>query len=320
VAGYEVAMRAGPALHESYGYYHGSGSWTALGAAAASGRLFGLSEDQLTEALGIAEYHGPLAPIMRCVEHPGMVKDGIGWGAAAGVAAAQLAAEGFTGLPSVLDTLPDAAEDFGREYKILDLYFKPHACCRWAQPAVDAILQIRDRNPIAAAEVRAIRLVTFEAATRLGPVLPATTEEAQYSLAWPAAAALVDGRVGPEQISEARLADPRIRELARRVGTAVSPELERRFPAETLCEVEVHMRDGTVFRSGIRGARGDPADPLTADELRDKFFGLAGPVVGAERADRVASTVEALESCGIEDLLTLLRSPATVRTGARARR
>jgi 2-methylcitrate dehydratase PrpD len=312
VAGYEVAMRAGPALHDAYGYYHGSGSWAALGAAAASGRLFELTQEQLTHALGIAEYHGPLAPIMRCVEHPGMVKDGIGWGAAAGVSAAQLAGAGFTGLPSVFDVRPEAAGDIGRAYKILDLYFKPHACCRWAQPAIEGIRRLRDRHAIDAAAVQSVRLLTFEAATRLGPVLPATTEEAQYSLAWPIAAALVDGWVGPEQVSEARLADPRIRDLARRVEAAVSPDLERRFPAEALCEIEVRMRDGAAYRSGVCGAQGDPADPLTADQLREKFRRLAEPVVSGDRTEQIERTVDTLEARKIEDLLALLRAPGMV--------
>jgi len=315
VAGYEVAMRAGPALHQAYGYYHGSGSWAALGAAAAAGKLLGLTEEQLTDAAGIAEYHGPLAPIMRCVEHPGMVKDGIGWGAAAGVSAAQLAACGFTGLPSVFDVHPEAA-DFGGGYKILELYFKPHACCRWAQPAVDAIGRIRERHPFDPGAVAGVRLATFEAATRLGPVLPATTEEAQYSLAWPIAAALVDGCVGPEQVSEARLGDPRIRDLAQRVDATVSPELERRFPAETLCAIEIQMQDGTVFRSGVCGARGDPADPLSPGELRDKFRRLAEPVIGAERTARVEAALETLESGSVEDLLAPLRTPEPARMEA----
>jgi 2-methylcitrate dehydratase PrpD len=312
VAGYEVAMRAGPALHDAYGYYHGSGSWAALGAAAASGRLFELTQEQLTHALGIAEYHGPLAPIMRCVEHPGMVKDGIGWGAAAGVSAAQLAGAGFTGLPSVFDVRPEAAGDIGRAHEILDLYFKPHACCRWAQPAIEGIRRLRERHAIDAAAVQSVRLLTFEASTRLGPVLPVTTEEAQYSLAWPIAAALVDGWVGPEQVSEARLADPRIRDLARRVEAAVSPDLERRFPAEALCEIEVRMRDGAAYRSGVCGGQGDPADPLTADELREKFRRLAEPVVGGDRTEQIERTVDTLEARKIEDLLALLRAPGMV--------
>lgn len=312
VAGYEIAMRAGPALHDAYNYYHGSGSWAALGAAAASGMLLGLTEDQLIHALGIAEYHGPLAPIMRCVEHPGMVKDGIGWGAATGVSAAQLARAGFTGLPSIFDIRPAAAEGIGRAYKILDLYFKPHACCRWAQPAIEGVRRLHERHPIDPAAVRNVRLITFEAATRLGPVLPANTEEAQYSLAWPVAAALVDGRVGPEQVSGARLADPRIRDLAQRVEAAVSSDLERRFPAEALCEVELLMHDGTIYRSGVCGARGDPSDPLSADELRDKFRRLAEPVIGPERAEAVERTVASLEAGGTEDLLVLIRAPASV--------
>jgi 2-methylcitrate dehydratase PrpD len=307
VAGYEVAMRAGPALHEAYGHYHGSGSWGALGAAAACGKLLGLTADRLTHALGIAEYHAPLAPIMRCVESPGMVKDGIAWGAAAGVAAAQLAAEGFTGLPSVFDAQSAAAEDFGRGYKMLDLYFKPYACCRWAQPALEAIRRIRERRPVEAAAVREIRILTFEAATRLGPVLPDTTEEAQYSLAWPIAAALVDGCVGPEQVAEPRLGDPRIRDLAGRVGAVVSPDLERRFPAEALCDVEIVMRDGTTYRSGACGARGDPADPLSEADLREKYRRLAGTVVGDARARRIEQLVDRLEERSIEELLAELR-------------
>lgn len=311
VAGYEVAMRAGLALQGHYRYYHSSGAWGALGSAAAAGTLLGLTETQLTHAIGIAEYHAPLTPVTRCVEHPGMVKDGVAWGAAAGMSAAQLAGMGFTGIPSVFETSPRIIEDLGQTYKVLDLYFKPHACCRWAQPAVEGVRRIRERHHVNADAVESVRVITFEAATRLGPVLPANTEEAQYSLAWPIAAALVDGWVGPEQVSEARLADPRIRGLAQRVEASVSPELERRFPAEALCEIEVRMRDGAAYRSHVCGARGDPADPLSADELREKFRRLATPVIGAERAERLERVVETLESQRVEDLLALLRTPGT---------
>lgn len=309
VSGYEIAMRAGQALQDAYRYYHSSGAWGALGAAAASGRLLGLTAGRLTHALGIAEYHAPLTPVMRCVEHPGMVKDGVGWGAMTGVAAVQLAADGFTGLPSVFDERPDATADLGSAYKILDLYFKPHACCRWAHPAIEAVRRIRERHPLDLAAIKTVRVLTFDAATRLGPVLPATTEEAQYSLAWPIAASLVDGWVGPEQVSEARLADPRIRDFAERVQAAVSPELDRRFPAEALCELDIVLRDGTVYSSGVCGAKGDPADPLTEDELRVKFRRLAEPVVGRERAGRMEHAVDTLDTRSTEDLLTELRAP-----------
>jgi 2-methylcitrate dehydratase PrpD len=161
--------------------------------------------------------------------------------------------------------------------------------------------------------VERVRIHTFEAATHLGPVWPRTTEEAQYSLAWPVAAALVDGRVGPEQVSAPRLEDARLRALASKVDAVVAVEIDRRFPAEALCEVEILMRDGTVHRSGICGAKGDPADPLTDDALRSKYHDLADPVVGLETALRLEGLVDDLDHlAGIEDLLLLLRSPVTL--------
>jgi 2-methylcitrate dehydratase PrpD len=316
-AGYEVAIRAGIALHASYRYYHGSGAWGALGAAAAAGRLLGLTADQLTNALGIAEYHGPLAPIMRCVEHPAMVKDGIGWGAMAGVSAALLAREGFTGLPTVLDAHPDLASDLGRDYKIMALYFKPHPCCRWAQPPIEGVRRILERTTVIPDAIARIRIRTFEAATRLGPVWPETTEEAQYSLAWPVAAVLVDGEMGPEQVLAARLRDPRIRTLASRVEAVVSPDLEARFPAEALCEVEIVTRDGTAYRSGVCAARGDPADPLTDAELREKFRTLASPVIGPSGAGNVERAVEALDQAPeLSALFAPLRSTGRAHLAA----
>ncbi len=317
VAGYEAAIRAGIALHASYRDYHGSGAWGAIGAAAAAGRLLGLNVDQLTHALGIAEYHGPLAPIMRCVEHPAMVKDGIGWGAMAGITAALLARDGFTGLPTVLDARPEVASDLGRAYKILELYFKPHPCCRWSQPAIEGVHRILEQGAVAPGAVAGVRVHTFEAATHLGPVWPRTTEEAQYSLAWPVAAALVDGDVGPDQVLGSRLEDPRIRAVASVVEAVVSANLEARFPAEALSEVEIVMKDGTTYRSGVCAARGEPATPLSDDELERKFRNLVSPVIGPDGAAQVQRAVEGLDQApDLTALLEPLRLPGGVRLAA----
>jgi len=327
VVGFEVAIRAGVALHASYHDYHGSGAWGALGAAAAAGKILGLTVGQLTNALGIAEYHGPRAPVMRCVEHPAMVKDGIGWGAMAGVSAALLAQEGFTGIPTVLDAHPDVASDLGRDYKIMELYFKPHSCCRWAQPPIEGARRIIERVPVSPEAIERICVYTFEAATHLGVVWPRTTEEAQYSHAWPVAAALVDGCVGPDQVVGTRLADARIRRLASKVEMVVSPELEARFPAEALCDVEIVTKDGMVCRSGICGARGDPGNPLTDTALRDKFRALAAPVIGPDGAGEVERAVEGLDQApGLGALLEPLRENRSNRgrsrghAGSKARR
>ncbi len=113
-----------------------------MGAAAAAAKLLGLGSSETRHALGIAEYHAPMAPAMRGVASPAMVKAAIGWGSMGSVGAALLAQKGFTGVPSILGSEGhgELVATLGKEFKMMGLYFKPYACCRWAQPAVDGTL------------------------------------------------------------------------------------------------------------------------------------------------------------------------------------
>src|SRR5213075_575372 len=116
------------------------------------------------EALGIAEYHGPRSQMMRCIAHPTMVKDGSGWGALAGVSAAYLARDGFTGAPAV--TVEDEAhaalwDELGHRWRILEQYFKPYPVCRWAQPAMEAALSLQRSESFAAADIEHIANESF---------------------------------------------------------------------------------------------------------------------------------------------------------------
>jgi len=99
--GYEIALRAGMALHTTSRDYHTSGAWNALGAAAVTARRLGLGSEATRHALGIAEYYGPRSQMMRGIAHPTMLKDGSGWGALVGVSAGLLSQAGFTGAPAV---------------------------------------------------------------------------------------------------------------------------------------------------------------------------------------------------------------------------
>jgi len=84
--GYEVAYRSGLAMHATCADYHTSGAWTAVGVAAAGAKLLGLDKEQLRHAMGIAEYHGPRSQMMRCIDFPSMLRDGVGWGSPPGSA------------------------------------------------------------------------------------------------------------------------------------------------------------------------------------------------------------------------------------------
>jgi 2-methylcitrate dehydratase PrpD len=184
VVGYEVALRAGVALHHTASDYHTSGAWGALGAAAVTARALGLDAAQTRHALGIAEYHGPRSPMMRCIDHPTMLKDGSGWGSMSGVLAGRLAAAGFTGAPALTvegDNVVSEWANLGQTWLTRDLYFKPYACCRWAQPAVEGACALVAEHRLAPTDIAEIVVHTFEAATRLTVTRPVNTEQAQHS-------------------------------------------------------------------------------------------------------------------------------------------
>ncbi len=310
VVGYEVAIRAGIAQHATCPDYHTSGAWNALGVAAIAARLGGFDEARFRHALGIAEYHGPRSQMMRCIDHPTMLKDGSGWGAMTGLSAAELAALGFTGAPALVVEGEGAAHlwaDLGSRWRIMEMYFKPYPVCRWAQPPVEAALGLMRQHAIQPGDIRAITVETFHEACRLDQFRPGSTEEAQYSLPFPVAAALVRGRLAPEDISGAALSDPAILAMSEKITLVEAADLNAKFPAERFARVTLALADGRVLKSEATPARGDAERPLSPAEIVAKFHEIAEPALGAPGAHRLRETIEALPRAGsVAGLLDLL--------------
>ncbi len=301
VVGYEVATRAGIALHATAPDYHTSGAWGAVGCAALGARLLGLSRTQSYEALGIGEYHGPRSQMMRVIDHPTMLKDGSGWGAMAGVSAAYLAADGFTGAPAVTVTDPAAAEiwsDLGSRWLITDQYFKPHPVCRWAQPAVEAVLELTQANNVTASDVVSVVVYTFHEAARLATAHPETTEQAQYSLPFPVAAAIVRQQLGAEEITATALTDPDICRIAGLVEMVEDDDHNQAFPANRYARVHITLADGRVLMSNDTAPRGDSDNHLGDDEMLWKYRQFAKPVLGRSHAEQVEQAVAGLGAEG----------------------
>ena len=268
--GYEVALRAGLVLHDTAADYHSSGAWNALGAAAVGARRLGLDTTETWHALGVAEYSAPRAPMMRAIAHPTMVKDSSAWGAQAGVAAALLAAGGFTGAPAALLQADEAWADLGSSWRLLEQYFKPYPLCRWAQPAVWAVLGLVRERPVEPDQIAEVRVTTFEEATRLHSYDVDTTEKAQYSLPFAVAAVLVHGALEPSHVVLAG-AHQETAQLMSRVRLVRSVEMSAEFPAVRRAEVQIVLEDGSSLTSGPTTAPGDPEDPLTDSDLSAKF-------------------------------------------------
>lgn len=314
VMGYEIATRAGIALHATACDYHSSGAWNALACAALGARFLKLDESQTRHALGIAEYNGPRSQIMRCVDHPTMVKDGSGWGAVTGLNAAYLAEDGFTGAPALTVESAEVAEiwlDLGSRWRIHEQYFKAYPVCRWAQPAIEAARSLQKTHQVVADSIHHIEVFTFHEGTRLATRCPETTEEAQYSLPFPVAAALVRQQVGAGEVTGDALRDPSILRLSSSMILTESETYNARFPAERWAQAAFVLNDGTRLLSEPSIARGNPENPLNDDEIAEKFDVLAKPVLGIDRAERIKTLISRLADApeALTELRQLLFDP-----------
>lgn len=316
VVGYELGGRLGKALHATVSDYHTSGAWIAPAVAAACGRILGLDAGRVRHAMGIAEYHGPRSQMMRCIDHPTMVKDGSGWGAMAGVSAALLARDGFTGAPALTLESEEAAphwEDLGDDWIILDQYIKPYPVCRWAQSPIAGIFQLKREHDIRVQDVERIRIETFHEATRLATRLPKTTEEAQYSVPYPCAIAMVRGEIQAGDIINVsgNMQNPDVLRMCKSLVMEEHPEANAAFPRTRLARVSVDMKDGTTAQTGWLRPEWDSTDPPTEAQLVAKYHDLSDPVVGSARAHKIRESVFGLSRRGSSagDLVSALAAP-----------
>lgn len=313
VIGYELATRAGIALHETVPDYHTSGAWVALACAALGARAMRMDEHHCREAMGIAEYHGPRSQMMRAIDHPTMVKDGSGWGSMAGLSAAYLAADGFTGAPALTVEDGDVAHlwsDLGERWRIREQYFKAYPVCRWAQPPVEAVLQLLRDHTVDIGQIDHLEVSSFHEAIRLATPRPTTTEEAQYSLPWAIAAAAVRGKIGVEEITESAFIDPEIVRLAGSVVMTEEEGFNRLFPERRFARVTMVLSDGSRIISSDTEAMGDPEAPMTDAQLIPKFRSLSEPVVGEGRA---AELIDLIQTVGTgqrtQDYVRMMTAP-----------
>lgn len=299
--GYEVAGRAALSLHASVSDYHTSGAWNGLGVAAMAARLRRQDAAVLREALGIAEFWGPRSQMMREIANPTMLHDGSGMGAMTGLMAALMAERGMTGAPAITVEAPEAAPhwaDLGTVWQMPLQYVKPYPICRWAHGAIDGVRKLVLEHDLTPDDIARIRVASFHEAACLFPGMPATTSQAQYSLAFSVAAWICNRRIVLEQIEGAALSDRRVAGLVERIEVVEDQRHSDRFPAGRWADVTMTLRDGRVLTSGDMNARGGPELPFSDGDLIAKFHDFTDPAIGADRADRIARAVLGLTASG----------------------
>lgn len=310
LAGYEVATRIGVAVSPAhYNFWHPTGTVGSFGAAAAASVLLDLDSRRTAHALATVGTFA--AALQQAFRSEAMSKPvHAGRAAEAGVTAALMAREGITGALDILEgpagfgaamaDNPDWERNFsdlGRRHNITEVTFKNHGCCGHIFASIDATLAVCRKHNLKAEDIEHIRIETYRVALDVtGRESASTPFEAKFCLRYGVASAVLFGRVRSEAFTPERVALPEIAEFIQRVDLVEDPALSKTFPSQRAARAIVTTRSGERLQYLQEHRHGDPEDPLTDQEIDDKFIELVTPVMGNAQTAKLLARLRALES------------------------
>ena len=327
LAGAEAAIRIGGAARGGFHEvgFHATGVVSHFASALAAGKLIGLDEEQLVAAQGIA---GSTASGIQVFLEEGAWTKRFhpGWGAVAGITAAQLAGQGFraptrpyegrfglfeTHLAEGADRvdLDELSVGLGEDWRFRDTALKPYPACHFIHGCADAALDLH--GELAGRQIVAVDAFLPEPTLHIvaepaeAKRRPTTDYEAKFSAPFVVATCLRKGRFGLAELQPEAIADPEVQELSARVRCR--PDPESAFPSYFSGGVEVTLDDGGRHRRHVRVNRGAGERALDAAEVTAKFLGTAGLAVSQVRAERIRDAVLRLEEISVPELTALLR-------------
>lgn len=309
VAGYEVGIRVGEFLGRShYRVFHTTGTAGTLAAAAAVGRLLGLDAAGMRHAFGSAGTQSAgLWEFLRTAADSKQLHTA--HAAGAGLMAAYLAADGFTGAAQILEgpqgmaagMSSDAdparlADGLGTRWATAETSFKYHASCRHTHPAADALLHVMQAHSLGPQDLaRVVTHVHQGAIDVLGPVTaPATVHQSKFSMGTVLALVAQYGHAGLAEF-DAHYRSRATQALCGRVEMALDAEVDAAYPRRWIGKVTVTTADGRVLHGRVDEPKGDPGNTLSRSEIAAKALRLARHAGGVPAA-AVQQAVERLWS------------------------
>ena len=312
VAGFEVqtrvAIAAGPG-HYDVGW-HVTGTVGHIGAAVATARVLGLSAEQTlaalgtgaTQSAGMKVVYGSMGKSL----HAGKAAmDGLlsGFLARDGFTSAIEPIEGHRGFLHVFspDPVPERAiEGLGDVWYLPRDGFKPYACGSLTHPPAQALLELRAEHGLTADDVASVDAYVHDyVKTTTGLAEPRTGLEGKFSIYHVLAVALADGAAFLDQFTDARVADPELASLRTRVHVHVDAA-----QSKDSARVVLTLRDGRTLERHVAHNLGTPDNPMTDEQLEQKFAALASPVLGRNQTDELAQVCWKLPE--LDDIRPLL--------------
>ncbi|MCC7426505.1 MAG: MmgE/PrpD family protein [Alphaproteobacteria bacterium] len=321
--GYEIAGRIAQATHPKPRWrgFHNTAVAGVFGAAGAIGNLIGSSAKTIEDSFALAASNA--SGLFTFLHGAGDIKRlHAGQAARDGILCALLAKNGIPGAENVLevkdgyfhayaggDVDPARYADidifFGGQPSVVSrCYIKPYLCCRHIHTALDCLIAIMQQHKLAAADIKDVHVGTYAVSASHAKVGWDNFAQAQMSFQFCMATGMHYGAVALEHFSQAALRNPAVLADCSKFKVETDPECDAAYPKARPSVVTVRTIDGRTLTMKRNDPKGDPADPLTDEELFVKFHALADPVFGRSKSERVRDMVWGIDELASVSALT----------------
>lgn len=309
VSAYEVAGRVGKAIMPAhYKFWHPTSTLGVIAAAAATSKILGLEPEKIEQAISLAA--DSASGLRYCIDfgdfsksyHPGLAA----W---KGIMAAQIIARGAKGPEGLLEyksgfclaysaepKLEALTEKLGKSYEILSDSLKAYPTILCSHTPIQATLEIMAEHKLIREDLEKIHFRVTPTAPGQGMNYhPETPLAARLSIPYCVARAAADGYIGMDQFTEEKIGEPQIKELMSKITLESDPEFFKKYPGTLAAQVELKTKDGRFFKGESIYPKGHPKNPMSQEEIKEKFRKLALYTLTQDQVEKIIKMVDHLE-------------------------
>jgi 2-methylcitrate dehydratase PrpD len=321
VLAYEVAGRIGKAVMLShYRYWHPTATLGTIAAAVVSAKLLGMKADQMDQVISLAA--DGASGMRYCIDcgdfskslHPGMAA----W---QGIMAAQIIRRGAPGPKGLLEyksgfcqayssepKLKALTENLGTLYETLTNSLKAFPTILISHAPIEATIKLMKAEKLRLEDVESIRFRVTPTAPGQGlNYSPDSPMAARLSVPYCVSLAAAEGRIAMEQFREDKIRDPKILDFMKRITVEPAPEFHQKYPGTLAAHLEMQTKDGRKFREESLYPKGHPKNPMTDEEIKEKFRRLSVLTLDKVQTEKIIEKVYDLENLRqVDELVNLL--------------
>jgi 2-methylcitrate dehydratase PrpD len=292
-----------------YKYWHPTATLGTIAAGVVSSKLLGMKAEEVEQAISLAA--DGASGMRYCIDfgdfskslHPGMAA----WH---GIMAAQIIRKGATGPRGLLEyksgfceaysdepKIKALTENLGTFYETLTDSLKAFPTILISHTPVQATIKLMNTENLRLEDVQSIHLRVTPTAPGQGlNYSPDSPLAARLSIPYCVSMAATEGHISMEQFREDKIMDPKIREFMKKITVEPAPEFHQKYPGTLAAHVEIQTKDGRRFKDESIYPKGHPQNPMTDDEIKEKFRSLSLHTLDREQTERIIEKVYDLEN------------------------